>query len=73
MNFFLNYVLPNKKLVIDKEKSERLVLDKETINVIEEKSDFPREFPHPISLEDLGKYYSILWKRNLQNLKSDQI
>ena len=64
MNFFLNYVVTNKKLIIDKEKSNRLVLDKEIINVLEEQANFPREMSKPISLADLTKYYNVLWKRS---------
>ncbi len=72
MNFFLNYVVPNKKLIIDKEKSERLVLDKEMINVFEEQHNLPRELPQPISLAELTSYYNIKWKgSNSQNLKSE--
>ena len=62
MNFFLNFVEPNKKLIIDKEKSKRLVLDKEIINVFEEKYNFPKELPKPISLAELTKYYSTIWR-----------
>ena len=72
MNFFLNYVVPNKKLIIDKEKSERLVLDKEMINVFEEQHNLPRELPQPISLAELTSYYNIKWKgSSSQNLKSE--
>ena len=62
MNFFLNYVVSKKKLIIDKEKSNRLVLDKEVIDVLEEQYNFPREMPKPISLSEVTQYYSILWK-----------
>ena len=64
MNFYLNYVVANKKLIIDKEKSDRLVFDKEVINVFEEQNNFPREMPKPINLADLTKYYNVLWKRS---------
>ena len=63
MNFFLNYVEPNKKLIIDKEKSKRLVLDKEIVKVFEEKSNFPREMPKPISLSELTEYYNTVWRK----------
>ena len=62
MNFFLNYVEPNKKLIIDKDKSKRLVLDKEIIKVFEEKCNFPKEMPKPISLAELTNYYNTIWR-----------
>lgn len=62
MNFYLKYVVSKKKLIIDKEKSNRLVLDKELIDVLEEQYNFPREMPKPISLSELTQYYNILWK-----------
>ena len=71
MNFFLNYVVPNKKLIIEKEKSKNLVYDKELTNAFEEQVNFPRELPKPISLSELTKYYGIIWKRNC-NKKSSQ-
>ena len=64
MNFYLDYVVTNKKLIIDKEKSDRLAFDKEIINVFEEQTNFPREMPKPINLADLTKYYNIFWKRS---------
>ena len=61
MNFYMNVVVPNKKINFNKEKAKRLILSKEVLNVIEEKTNFPREFPKPISLAELTKYYSIRW------------
>ena len=65
MNFYMNVVVPNKKLNFNKEKSKRLILNKDVINVIEEKTNFPRKFPQPISLEELTKYYSIKWNSEI--------
>ena len=72
MNFFLNYVVPNKKLIIEKEKSKNKVYDKELTNVLEEQVNFPKEFPKPISLSELTKYYGIIWKRNCSQKSSQE-
>ena len=70
MNFFLEYVVTKRKLIIDKEKSNKLLFDKEIIDVLEEKNNFPRELPKPIKLSELTQYYSIVWKDNCSQKKA---
>ncbi len=72
MNFYLEYVVTNKKLIIDKEKSNRIVLDKDTRDVLDEQYNFPREMPRPISLSDLTQYYNIVWKNSCTQRSKNQ-
>ena len=65
MDFYLKYVLPKEKLDLeDSKQNDTLVLEKETINVIEEKTNLPRSMPKPINLSLLTKYYGIKWGKN---------
>ena len=64
MNFFEKFVLPNKKYKINKEKTNRLVLNKNVIEAIEEQKNLPKEIPNPINLKDVIDYYDQIWKRN---------
>ena len=62
MDFYFKYVAPKEKLVIDNKNDDVLVLDKNLIKVFQEKKDFPKEMPKPISLCELTNYYNIVWK-----------
>ena len=64
MNFFEKFVLPNKKLNINKEKKSRLILNKNIVEAIEEKKNFPKKIPNPINLKDVIDYYDQIWKTN---------
>ena len=68
MEFYFKYVLPQEKLIIEKNKqNDTIILDKEILNIIEEKKNFPKELPKKINLSELMKYYAIKWKRNGKN------
>ena len=63
MNFYLNYVVPKKNLNINKEKSDLIIINNEYINAFDEKQNFPKEMPKPISLEKIINYYNKIWKK----------
>lgn len=73
MEYYLNIVLPAEKSRIETEKQNEEIfsLEKEVIKVIEENNNFPKEFPKPIQLKDLTKYYGIKWKNNLQKINKE--
>ena len=64
MEYFLKYVVKDDKSFLNNDiEKDKLVLDKEVINVFREKNNFPKEMPKPIELSKLTKYYSILWRK----------
>ena len=74
MEYYYNIVLPAEKK-FQKENSKQnddiFKLEKEVIKVIEENNNFPREMPKPIKLNDLTKYYSIKWKKNIKKINKE--
>ena len=64
MNFYEKFILPNKKFHINKEKANRIILNKNVVKVIEEQNNLPMEIPNPINLKDIIQYYDQVWKTN---------
>ena len=68
VDYYYNIVYPEEKVVLEKNSDKNnLLFDKEVINAFQEKNNFPREIPKPVNLNELTKYYSILWRKKNKN------
>ena len=69
MEYYYKHCVNNEKIVLEKNLEKNIIpLDKELLNVFQEKSNFPKIMPKPINLNELTKYYSIIWrKKNKEN------
>jgi len=62
MEFFLKYVCNNEKSFVGKNNKDKLVLDSEVVNALNEQKNYPIQLPRSINLSDVVNYVNLKWK-----------
>ena len=71
MEYYIKHCLNDEEVVIKKNLEKNIIsLDKDIVNVFQEKNDFPKIMSKPINLNDLTKYQSIIWRKKQKENKN---